>query len=136
MVLGACRMEMKKVGMAERTTLIRTKRPSHDSMRAFHPSSRRSTFSITNCQSCIETHPVDSSMPRYLLGRDLRGVARIVEHRTGSSSGISTVTSMDSSRLRQRPKKFEKMFSIVDTFFVACVVPSSRNIVSSAYWRS
>ena len=70
------------------------------------------------------------------MGRDSHGVARIDEHHAASSSGIPKVTSVDFSRLRQRPKKCEKMSNIADTFSVAFEVPSSRNIVSSVYYRS
>ena len=90
MVRGARRMKMKKVGMAERIALIRTKRPPRDSMRAFHPS-----LLITDCQSCIKIRPADSYMSRYLMGRDSRGVARIAERRAASSYGIPKVTSVD-----------------------------------------
>ena len=70
------------------------------------------------------------------MERDSRGVARIAEHHAASSSSIPKVTSMDLSQLRQRSEKSEKMSSIVDTFSAAFEVPLSRNIVSSAYWRS
>ena len=133
MVLGSRRMDRKKVGMAERIALISTKWPPLDNMRAFHPSSCCSTFSTTGC---IETRSVDSGMPKYLMGRDSLGMARIAEYHTASSSGISKVTSVDLSRLRQKFEKFEKMSSIADTFSAAFEVPWSRNIVSSAYWRS
>ena len=70
----------------------------------FHPSSCRFTFSIIDCQSYIKTRAADSGIPRYLMGRDSRGVARIAGHRTVSSSGIPKVTSVDLSRSRQRPE--------------------------------
>ena len=126
-------MDKKKVGMVEKIGLIRAKWPPLDSMQAFHPSSRQSTFSITGYQSCIEARPADNSMPTYLMGRDSRGVASIAELRIASSFDIPKVTSVDLSRLRQRPKKIEKMSSIANTSFAAFKVPSSRNIVSLAY---
>ena len=132
----AHRMDRKRVGMAERTALIRTKLPPRDSIQALHPSSRCSTFSITSYQSCFQTRPTDRGMPRYLMGRYSHSVARIAEHRAVSSSSIPKVTSVDLSQLRQRPKKSEKISSIANTFFAASEVPLSKNIVSSAYWRS
>ena len=57
------------------------------------------------------------------MGIDLRGVARIAEHRVASSFGISKVTMVDFSQLWQRSKKSEKMFTIVDMFSAASKVP-------------
>ena len=124
------------MGMTKRTALIRTKQSSCNSKRAFHPASRHSTFSITGCQSYIETCLATCGIPRYLMRRDSHGVARIVEHHATSSSGIPKATSVDLSQLRLRPKKSEKLFNIVDTFSATFVVPSSRNIMLSAYWMS
>ena len=125
----------RKVGMAVTTALIKAKQPPRNRMQVFHLSSRRSTFSITSCQSYFETRPADSGIPRYLIGRDLHIDAKIVEQRVASSSSILKVTSMDLSQLRQRPEKSE-MSSISDVFSAASVAPSSKNILSSAYWRS
>ena len=117
------KMDIKCIGMAARTALRSTRRPPRESKRAREPARRDSTFSITDCQSCVRSRRSTNGRPKYRIGRVPIGVANNREHPVSSSGDSPKPMKDDFSRLSLRPEKSEKMSIIVDKVWAAAHDP-------------